>query len=69
MLLHIGIFFIALGLYTVLEEFYEIKVILFDKIIIKKKENNLGNYFILKIVVAFFAIIAGILSIANYIIF
>ena len=65
-LLYIGISFIALGLYLVLDDIYDIKTLIKDKKIIRKESFKVDSYFKLKFVVGCFGIIVGILSLINY---
>ncbi len=68
-MLIIGILFILLGTFTMLNEKYEIKVIDDNKEIVTKEtvENNVFHRY--KMVVGIFAVILGVFSILNYIIY
>lgn len=68
-LLYIGIIFIVMGVFIVIDDFYDIRILLSEKILTKKQQNNIDDLAKIKIVVGIFAIIVGILSIANYLIY
>lgn len=68
-MLYIGIIFIVMGVFIVIDDFYDIRILLSEKILTKKQQNNIDDLAKIKIVVGIFAIIVGILSIANYLIY
>lgn len=68
-MLFIGIIFILLGLYSFLGDIIDLNILLSEKTIVKKEQPKLDDYFKLKLVVGNFAIIVGILSIANYLVY
>jgi len=68
-LLYIGIVFIILGLYTILENIIDISTLLKEKLIVRKMDFNIDEYFKLKLYVGAFSIIVGILSIINYLMY
>lgn len=68
-LLYVGIIFILLGAYCILCDIFDVNILLSEKTVVKKESPNIDEYFKLKLVVGIFAIIVGILSIANYLLF
>lgn len=68
-MLYIGIVFIILGLYTILENIIDISTLLKEKLIVRKMDFNIDEYFKLKLYVGAFSIIVGILSIINYLMY
>ncbi len=68
-LLYVGIIFILLGAYSILCDIFDVNILLSEKTVVKKESPNIDEYFKLKLVVGIFAIIVGILSIANYLLF
>lgn len=68
-LLYIGIIFIMLGLYCIFQDFFDMKILVKEKILVRKGQLTIDDYFKIRLVVGLFAIIVGILSIVNYLIY
>ncbi|WP_176967921.1 hypothetical protein [Proteiniborus ethanoligenes] len=65
-MLYIGIIFILLGVYNIFSDIFDIKIFFKEGKISKDKCFKLDEYDNIKIVVGIFAIIVGLLSLANY---
>lgn len=68
-MLYIGIIFILLGLYCIVGDIIDTKVLIKERIIVRKEECTFDDYFLIKAIVGVFAIIVGILSIVNYLMY
>ena len=65
-MLYIGSFFILLGLYSICDEFYDFKVFLKEKILIKKENVEIDNFAKIKMLNGLFCIVVGTYSLINY---
>lgn len=68
-MLIVGILFILLGTFTIFGVKYEIKFVEDRREIIRKENVESNIFYRYKIVIGIFAIVLGIFSILNYIIF
>ncbi len=66
---YIGIIFIVMGLYLILEEIYDFKLLLLERKIIKKEDFIPNNFYEFKLLLGIFIIIVGFFSILNHIYF
>lgn len=68
-MLYIGIIFIIVGLYCILQDFFDMKILVKEKVIVRNRKFTVDDYFKIKLVLGLFAIIVGILSIVNHLIY
>ncbi|AFS77704.1 hypothetical protein Curi_c06310 [Gottschalkia acidurici 9a] len=66
-LLYMGTLLIIIGSYSILEDFYDFKSILKERVLVKKENVNIDGYLKVKAMIGIFSIVVGILSIINYI--
>jgi len=67
--LYIGLFFVLIGLYSIFGDFFDCKALINEKTIVKNDDLIIDDYFILKAIVGIFAVIVGILSIINHLMY
>ncbi|KPU27641.1 hypothetical protein TR13x_03685 [Caloranaerobacter sp. TR13] len=68
-MLYKGILFIFLGVFLIIEERYDIKKIVKDRIFIIKEDFVYDSYYEIKLFLGILSIIVGIFSITNYIVY
>ncbi|WP_069649877.1 hypothetical protein [Caloranaerobacter ferrireducens] len=68
-MLYKGILFIFLGVFLIIEERYDIKKLVKDRVFIIKKDFVYDSYYEIKLFLGILSIIVGIFSIINYIIY
>ncbi|RKD31215.1 hypothetical protein [Thermohalobacter berrensis] len=66
-MLYIGLIFIINGLYLILSDVYDLKVLIKDREFIKKKGFKVDTFYELKVSVGLLSIALGIFSVLNYI--
>jgi len=65
-MLYLGVILIILGIYSIFEDIFDVKTLLKEKKIVVKEKIKIDSFYKLKLVVACFAIILGVLSLINY---
>ena len=66
-LLYIGIAFILLGIYTMFEDSYDLKLSFKNRELVKIEDVNRDGFLKTKLTLGLFCCVVGLLSIVNYI--
>lgn len=68
-LLYIGILFISFGIFLIIDDIYDVKILLKEREFKKREDFKADNFYQFKALLGAFAIVLGIFNLLNYFIY